>query len=69
MNLEKSILIGVILFYDSGFNDFENSDNTEEIKQSLIKTMTQNCNNYNANYEKRIVKFADDCFSNENITK
>ncbi len=46
----------------SGFNDFENSDNTEEIKQSLIKTMIQNCNNYNANYEKRIVKFADDCF-------
>jgi hypothetical protein len=53
----------------SGLNDFENSNNTEEIKQSLIKTMPQNCNHCNANYEKRIVKFAGDCFSNENITK
>ena len=53
----------------SGFYDFENSNDTNKIKESLIETMTKNCKNCNIDYQKRIVKFADDCFSNENSTK
>lgn len=46
----------------SGFYDDDNYYKPEIVRQDLIKTMKSNCKNCNANMNKRIEKFAFDCF-------
>ncbi|MCX8523323.1 hypothetical protein OF897_05250 [Chryseobacterium formosus] len=52
----------------SGFYDFENYKETNGIKENLVKTMNSNCGNCDETIKKRILKFADDCFSHEKPT-
>ncbi|MBW7674713.1 hypothetical protein [Chryseobacterium chendengshani] len=47
----------------SGLYDFENYNDQKTIRENLITTMMHNCNDCDAKYEKRIRKFAEDCFS------
>lgn len=46
----------------SGFYENEGIQKKEMIRQNLIKTMKSNCKNCNENMNKRIEKFALDCF-------
>ena len=48
----------------SGFYDKDDYDKPGIVKQDLIKTMKSNCKNCNQNMNKRIEKFASDCFPN-----
>ncbi|WP_326983826.1 hypothetical protein VUJ46_04595 [Chryseobacterium sp. MYb264] len=49
----------------SGFYNSENFDEPEMVKTKLIKVMSENCADCNERDEKRIIKFANDCFSNQ----
>ena len=48
----------------SGFYNYENYENPNEIREQTIKIMTQNCNKCDAYYRMKIEKFANDCFPN-----
>ncbi|WP_312173642.1 hypothetical protein [Chryseobacterium sp.] len=48
----------------SGFYNSDDYKNLNEIKENIIKTMMQNCENCNKVYKARIVKLVNDCFPN-----
>ena len=49
----------------SGFYYFENFKDKKAIRENLITTMMNNCKDCDAEYKKRIRKFAKDCFSKQ----
>ncbi|WP_435522378.1 hypothetical protein [Chryseobacterium indoltheticum] len=51
----------------SGFYDSDDYKNAEKIQENLVQKMIINCKNCDAGMNKRITKFAKDCFSNEQL--
>ncbi len=51
----------------SGFYDSDNSEKPNLIREEMIKTMTENCKNYNQEMKMKIKKFANDCFPDSNV--
>ena len=47
----------------SGFYNSDDYKNPERNKENIVKTMNLNCSNCDKKARKRILKFADDCFS------
>lgn len=47
----------------SGFYNRDDYKNSIKIKENIVEKMTQNCENCNKVYKARIVKLANDCFS------